>query len=58
MVIFQIDYEEQEDVRWFHWSEVASMLAFEHRDGLWVPPRQALAHQLLKHWIRTLQSNL
>lgn len=54
----QIDKEELEDVRWFFRSEVAQMLARQHPDGIFVPPEEAIAHQLIKAWISSNIANL
>jgi NAD+ diphosphatase len=49
--LFQVDHDELEDAQWFSKQEIALMFAHKHKDNLFVPPRQALAHQLLKSWI-------
>ncbi|XP_059174609.1 NAD-capped RNA hydrolase NUDT12-like isoform X3 [Physella acuta] len=54
----KIDKEELEEVRWFSRSETSQMLANQHPDGLFLPPRQAIAHQLIRSWITSCSSNL
>ncbi|CAG5116587.1 unnamed protein product, partial [Candidula unifasciata] len=54
----QVDNNELEDARWFSRPEVSQMLAQQHPDGLFVPPRQAIAHQLIKSWILSAHSHL
>ncbi|XP_064619147.1 NAD-capped RNA hydrolase NUDT12-like isoform X2 [Lineus longissimus] len=49
--VLKVDHEELEDARWFSKQEIALMFAHKHKDNLFVPPRQALAHQLLKSWM-------
>jgi NAD+ diphosphatase len=46
-----VDKDELEDARWFSREEVVSMLCGIHPEHIFVPPVQAIAHQLLKHWI-------
>ena len=41
------DAAELEDCRWFERDEVQLMMAGTHPDGLVVPPRMAIAHQLI-----------
>ena len=54
-----IDQEELEDARWFTRAEVAEALAggFGRQEGLIVPPKQAIAHQLIKSWVQ-MSANL
>ncbi|XP_041365582.1 LOW QUALITY PROTEIN: NAD-capped RNA hydrolase NUDT12-like [Gigantopelta aegis] len=47
----KLDEKELEDARWFSRPEVAQMLAHQHPGGLFVPPSQAIAHHLIKHWV-------
>ena len=49
----QADLEELEACRWFSRAEISSMLRKEHPDGLFVPPRAAIAHHLIRHWAET-----
>lgn len=44
------DSDELEDCRWFSRSEVLQMLDISHPDELKVPPRHAIAHQLIRTW--------
>lgn len=44
--------EEMEDARWFTRPEVVQMLTHQHPQGLFVPPEQAIAHQIIKTWVR------
>ncbi|KAK7496825.1 hypothetical protein BaRGS_00011805 [Batillaria attramentaria] len=53
----KIDPEELEDARWFTRAEVAQMLAGQHPDGLFLPPPQAIARQLVMSWV-TRTANL
>lgn len=46
-----IDTKELRSARWFDRSELVDMLVHEHPDKLFVPPREAIAHQLLKSWV-------
>lgn len=46
-----IDREELEDCRWFHRDEVRAMMEKRHPDGLIIPPRMAIAHHLIRHWV-------
>lgn len=54
-----VDEIELEDARWFSKAEVAEALAggFEKPEGLIVPPKIAIAHQLMKVWVQ-LAANL
>jgi NAD+ diphosphatase len=49
-----IDREELEDCRWFHRDEVRAMMEKRHTDGLIIPPRMAIAHHLIRHWVETI----
>uniref|UniRef100_H2Z6A0 NAD(+) diphosphatase n=1 Tax=Ciona savignyi TaxID=51511 RepID=H2Z6A0_CIOSA len=56
-----VDRVELEDARWFERSEVARSISegFHRKEGLVVPPRTAIAHQLIKAWLqRSYNSNL
>jgi NAD+ diphosphatase len=44
------DTNELEDCRWFTREEVHAMLAGIHAEGLIVPPKGAIAHQLIRSW--------
>lgn len=44
------DSSELEDCRWFSRDEVRLMLARTHPDGLTIPPKGAIAHQLVSAW--------
>ena len=46
-----IDREELMDARWFSRDEVRIMLSGEHPDGLVVPQRFSIAHQLIWSWV-------
>ncbi|XP_052795844.1 NAD-capped RNA hydrolase NUDT12-like [Mya arenaria] len=48
----KLDEEEMEDARWFSRPEVVQMLTRQHPQGLFVPPEQAVAHQIIKTWVR------
>ncbi|KAL5004218.1 hypothetical protein ScPMuIL_017674 [Solemya velum] len=53
----KVDEDEMEDVRWFSRPEVVQMMTRQHPQGFFVPPEQAIAHQLIKSWVRK-SSNL
>jgi NAD+ diphosphatase len=44
------DEAELTDCRWFSRAEVKAMIAGTHREGLFIPPPFAIAHQLIKVW--------
>jgi NAD+ diphosphatase len=46
----RFDARELQDCRWFPRDEVLDMLAGRHAGGLNVPPRLAIAHQLIRNW--------
>ena len=46
-----MDQTELEEARWFSREELVQMLLHEHPNGLFIPPRQAIAHHLLKTWV-------
>ncbi|ELT92026.1 hypothetical protein CAPTEDRAFT_34883, partial [Capitella teleta] len=46
-----VDSAELEDGRWFTREEVVDMMCGRHAGGLFVPPVQAIAHQLLQTWV-------
>ncbi|XP_071168626.1 NAD-capped RNA hydrolase NUDT12-like isoform X4 [Mytilus edulis] len=55
----KVDEDELEDARWFRRPELVQMLTRQHPEGLFVPPEQAIAHQIIKSWVRkTTNSNL
>ncbi|XP_005094350.1 peroxisomal NADH pyrophosphatase NUDT12 isoform X2 [Aplysia californica] len=54
----KVDTSELEEARWFSRAEVAQMLAGQHPHGLYVPPGEAIAHQLIKSWVASSFSNL
>jgi NAD+ diphosphatase len=47
-----LDREELEDARWFSKAEVGRMLDGDHPDGLKIPPPIAIAHHLIRRWVR------
>ncbi|XP_064609858.1 NAD-capped RNA hydrolase NUDT12-like isoform X2 [Liolophura sinensis] len=47
----KVDKDELEDARWFSRAEVVQLLTNQHPQGLFVPPEQAIAHQLIGSWI-------
>ncbi|XP_072166750.1 NAD-capped RNA hydrolase NUDT12-like [Diadema setosum] len=55
-----VDMEELEDARWFTRHEVVEMLGATSNlgagSGMFVPPGNAIAHQLIKHWARMAPS--
>ncbi|NXI48725.1 NUD12 pyrophosphatase, partial [Chloroceryle aenea] len=48
----KVDKNEIEDARWFSREEVVEVLIKGNQHSFFVPPSQAIAHQLIKHWIR------
>ncbi|KAM5193991.1 NAD-capped RNA hydrolase NUDT12 [Mantella aurantiaca] len=52
-----VDKIEIEDARWFTREQVVEALIKGNQQSLVVPPRQAIAYQLIKHWIG-MNSNL
>ncbi|CAH1796515.1 unnamed protein product [Owenia fusiformis] len=54
----QVDYEELEDAQWFSRETILQMLARQHKEKLFVPPEQAIAHTLIKHWVKMTNANL
>lgn len=48
-----VDYDELEDCRWFSRAEVAAMMDGTHPDGLFAPKAFAIAHSLLRSWLRS-----
>lgn len=52
-----VDQHEIEEARWFSRQQVTESLMKGARPALLVPPRQTIAHQLLRHWMGT-SSNL
>ncbi|KAM4710479.1 NAD-capped RNA hydrolase NUDT12 [Discoglossus pictus] len=47
----KVDTTEMEDARWFSRDQIVDALIKGNHHILTVPPRQAIAHQLIKHWI-------
>uniref|UniRef100_A0A670J281 NAD-capped RNA hydrolase NUDT12 n=2 Tax=Podarcis muralis TaxID=64176 RepID=A0A670J281_PODMU len=47
----KVDNIEIEDARWFSREEVLGILNKRNQSAFFVPPHQAIAHQLIKHWI-------
>ena len=45
-----VDKVELEDARWFSRAEANLMLRKSHPDGLFCPPKLAIAHLLLRAW--------
>ncbi len=46
-----IDRQELEDARWFSRAEAALMLEGRHPDGLFCPPKMAIAHHLMRAFV-------
>ena len=46
----QVDENELAEARWVDKETIRAVLAGKGPEGLWVPPRFAIAHQLIKHW--------
>ncbi|XP_070690423.1 NAD-capped RNA hydrolase NUDT12 isoform X2 [Pempheris klunzingeri] len=53
----KVDENEIEEARWFPRQQVIESLLRGARPAFTVPPRQTVAHQLIKHWI-SMKSNL
>ncbi|KAG7232417.1 hypothetical protein INR49_008880 [Caranx melampygus] len=53
----KVDENEIEEARWFPRQQVIDSLLRAARPGLTVPPRQTIAHQLIRHWVG-MNSNL
>ncbi|NXL39947.1 NUD12 pyrophosphatase, partial [Glaucidium brasilianum] len=47
----KVDKNEIEDARWFTREQVMEVLIKGKQRSFLLPPRQAIAHQLIKHWI-------
>lgn len=47
----KVDKNEIEDARWFTREQIVEVLIKGNQRSFFVPPRQAIAHQLIKHWI-------
>ena len=56
-ITLQVDKEELEEARWFPRQEAIQMLTHQHPKGLFCPPQQAIAHQLILAWVN-ISSNL
>ena len=48
----QIDHKELEDARWFDRDELAMMFSKTHPDGLFCPPKLAIANLLVWSWAK------
>ncbi|XP_043920165.1 NAD-capped RNA hydrolase NUDT12 [Protopterus annectens] len=46
-----VDQNEIEEARWFTSQQVVDVLVKGEQTSFFVPPRQTIAHQLIKHWI-------
>uniref|UniRef100_A0A8C5MD24 NAD-capped RNA hydrolase NUDT12 n=1 Tax=Leptobrachium leishanense TaxID=445787 RepID=A0A8C5MD24_9ANUR len=55
--VIKVDKIEIEEARWFSREQVVDAVLKGNHESLFVPPRQAIAHQLIKHWIG-MNSNL
>lgn len=51
----QADMNELEDCRWFFRDEVRAMLERTHPGGLVTPPKDAIAHHLIRSWVENGQ---
>ncbi|XP_042307484.1 NAD-capped RNA hydrolase NUDT12 isoform X2 [Sceloporus undulatus] len=49
----KVDNIELEDARWFSREQVIESLNKRTQSAFVIPPQQAIAHQLIKHWIGT-----
>ncbi len=52
--------EELEDAKWFAFEDVQSALKGVKRDvnSLAIPPPQTIAHQLIRHWVKSVESKI
>ncbi|KAK3097530.1 hypothetical protein FSP39_010491 [Pinctada imbricata] len=48
----KVDEDEMEDAQWFRRPELVQMLTHQHPNGYYIPPEQAIAHQIIKSWVR------
>jgi NADH pyrophosphatase NudC (nudix superfamily) len=48
----KLDTSELEGASWFTREEAVGMLTHTHRDQLFLPPAQAIGHQLVRHWVK------
>jgi len=46
----KVDDSELAEARWLERATVRALLAGERVEGLWIPPRIAIAHHLLRGW--------
>lgn len=53
----KVDEKEIEEARWFTRQQVIDVIVKGTKPAFTMPPRQAIAHQLVKHWIG-MSSNL
>ncbi|XP_069481569.1 NAD-capped RNA hydrolase NUDT12 [Ambystoma mexicanum] len=53
----KVDKNEIEEARWFTKDQIVDVLIKGKSHSFFVPPRQAIAHQLIKHWIK-MNANL
>lgn len=47
-----VDHKELEDARWFSRNEILLMLDKSHPEGLFCPPKLAIAHLLIRTWVK------
>ena len=47
----KLDETEIAEARWVERETIAALVRGERRDGLMIPPRFAIAHQLMAHWV-------
>uniref|UniRef100_A0ACB8EQC2 Peroxisomal NADH pyrophosphatase nudt12 n=2 Tax=Sphaerodactylus townsendi TaxID=933632 RepID=A0ACB8EQC2_9SAUR len=47
----KVDNIEIEDAQWFSREQVMEFLNKKNQSAFFVPPHQAIAHQLIKHWV-------
>ncbi|XP_066471820.1 NAD-capped RNA hydrolase NUDT12 [Tiliqua scincoides] len=47
----KVDNIEIEDARWFSREQIVEILNTRNQSAFFIPPHQAIAHQLIKHWI-------
>ena len=57
VVLLQLDKDELEEAKWFSRQEVIQLLNRQHPLKYFVPPDNAIAHQLIRTWVN-MTSNL
>lgn len=50
---YQVNYDEMDGGRWFSRDEARKMIEGLHPDGLHLPPEGAIAHYLVRQWLKS-----